>query len=161
MNTEDNRREPAEHARFAAYLVELEQVGEAEEMALVGRVLGDPDRVMAEAAVVRHLDRRAAQLWPEPAWEEWAAAVDRVVTRRPFLVRRLKEWSLFRAVSLQLPWSAEDLLASSDWLQLKAAAGAGPDALGVPDALDVLAEGGRTKRIRNAARASRARRIEG
>jgi hypothetical protein len=158
VNTEDSRREPAEHARFAAYLVELEQVGEADEMALVGRVLGDPDQVMAEAAVVRHLDRRAAQLWPEPAWEEWAAAVDRVVTRRPFLVRRLKEWSLFRAVSLQLPWSSEDLLASSDWLQLKAAAGAGPDAL---DVLDVLAEGGRTKRIRNAARAGRARRTEG
>ncbi|MFF6949178.1 hypothetical protein ACFZAD_11030 [Streptomyces iakyrus] len=155
MNAEDNQGEPAEHARFAAYLVELEQVGAAGEMALVGRVLGDPDRVMAEAAVVRHLDRRAAQLWPEPAWEEWAATVGRVVSRRPFLVRRLKEWSLFRAVCLRLPWNSEDLLASSDWLQLKAAAGADPDAL------DILAEGGRTKRIRNTARVSRARRTEG
>nr|WP_202510752.1 hypothetical protein [Streptomyces sp. SID5643] len=143
-------------------MAELEQVGEADETALVGRVLGDPDRVMAEAAVVRHLDRRAAQLWPEPAWEEWAAAVTRVVTGRPFLVRRLEEWSLFRAIALRLPWRPEDLLASSDWLQLKAATGAGrPDALGVLDVLDVLAEGGRTKRIRNTARASRARRIEG
>ncbi|MGI5369268.1 hypothetical protein [Streptomyces iakyrus] len=161
MNTEDSPQEPAEHARFASYLVELEQVADADEMELVGVVLADPDRVMAEAAVVRHLDRRAAQLWPEPAWEEWAAAVGRVVARRPFLVRRLSEWSLFRAVCLRLPWRSEDLLASSDWLQLKAAAGAGPDAPDALDALDVLAEGGRTKRIRNAARASRARRIEG
>ncbi|MEU1573833.1 hypothetical protein ABZ519_22260 [Streptomyces collinus] len=155
MNAEDNQGEPAEHARFAAYLVELEQVADADETELVGAVLADPDRVMAEAAVVRHLDRRAAQLWPEPAWEEWAAALGRVVTRRPFLVRRLHEWSLFRAVSLGLPWRAEDLLASSDWLQLKTAAG--PD----PDALDVLAGSGRTKRIRNAARANRTRRNEG
>ncbi|MEU3930700.1 hypothetical protein AB0E85_01360 [Streptomyces sp. NPDC029044] len=155
MNAEDRPREPAEHARFAAHLAELEQVGEAREMELVGGVLADPDRVMAEAAVVRHLDRRAAQLWPEPAWEEWAAAVGRVVTGRPFLVRRLQEWSLFRALALRLPWRTEDLLASSDWLQLKAAAGPSPCAL------DVLAESGRTKRIRNAARTSRARRTEG
>ncbi|AMW11139.1 hypothetical protein A4E84_17500 [Streptomyces qaidamensis] len=154
MTTEDGPQEPAEHARFAACLGELEQVADTDEMELVGAVLADPDRVMAEAAVVRHLDRRAAQLWPKPAWEEWAAAVGRVVTGRPFLVRRLQEWSLFRSVSLQLPWRSEDLLVSSDWLQLKTAAGSSPDAL------DVLAESGRTKRIRNAARASRARRIE-
>lgn len=59
---EDTTQEPAEHVRFAAYLVELEQVTDADEIELVGRVLADPDRVMAEAAVVRRLGRRGAEL---------------------------------------------------------------------------------------------------
>ncbi|WP_030849578.1 hypothetical protein [Streptomyces sp. NRRL S-475] len=143
METEDG---PAEHARFAACLVELEHVTDADESALVGRVLADPDPVMARAAVVRHLDRRAARLWCEPGWEEWAGAMARSVIGHPFLVRRLQEWSLFRVVALRLPWHRDDLLGASDWLQLKAAGGANPEAL------QVLAESGRTKRIRNAAR---------
>ncbi|MFJ8049129.1 hypothetical protein [Streptomyces luteogriseus] len=155
MNTEDSPREPAEHARFAAYLVELEQVADADESALVGEVLADPDPVMARAAVVRHLDRRAARLWREPGWEEWAEVMARVVIGHPFLVRRLREWSLFRAIALRLPWHRDDLLASSDWLQLKAAAGTDPEAL------RVLAESGRTKRIRNAARTGLGRRGKG
>ncbi|MFI8892026.1 hypothetical protein [Streptomyces paradoxus] len=152
MNAEDRQGEPAEHARFAAWLADLEQVADADEFELVGRVLADPDQVMARAAVVRHLDRRAAELCPGTAWEEWAAAMDRAVTAHPFLTRRLREWSLFRAVTLRLPWDADELLASSDWLQLKAAAGPAPEALGV------LADRGRTKRIRTTARAGLTRR---
>ncbi|MFD5230458.1 hypothetical protein ACFWJ5_18390 [Streptomyces qaidamensis] len=147
MNAEDGPQEPAEHARFAAYLADLEQVADADEIELVGRVLADPDRVMAQAAVVRHLDRRAAELCPDPVWEEWAAGMARAVADRPFLTRRLREWSLLRAVTLRLPWRADALLASSDWLQLKAATGSDPEALGV------LTDRGRTKRIRRAARA--------
>ncbi|MEU1318492.1 hypothetical protein [Streptomyces tibetensis] len=155
MNTEDGAGEPTEHARFTAYLVELEQVADADESALVGGVLADPDPVMARAAVVRHLDRRAAELLPTPLWEEWAGAMARVVTGHPFLVRRLQEWSLFRAVALGLPWHRDDLLAASDWLQLKAA-----DATN-PEALQVLAGSGRTKRIRNTARSGLGRRGKG
>ncbi|MDR3035543.1 MAG: hypothetical protein LBV78_21000 [Kitasatospora sp.] len=44
------------------------------------------------------------------------------------------------------PWQPEDLLASSNWLQLKTATGANTEAIGI------LAEAGRTKRIRNTAR---------
>lgn len=155
MNTENSAREPAEHARFAAYLDELEQVADADESSLVGAVLADPDPVMARAAVVRHLDRRAAEHFPALLWEEWAGAMARVVTGHPFLVRRLQEWSLFRAVALGLPWHRDDLLAGSDWLQLKAADGTNPEAL------QVLAESGRTKRIRNAARTGLGRRGTG
>jgi hypothetical protein len=151
MSTEGRPQEPPEHARFAAYLAELEQVTGADEIGLVGGVLTDPDRTMAQGAVLRHLDRRAAQLCAGPAWEEWEQAMARVVTRHPFLVRRLQEWSLFRAVALRLPWRRDDLLASSSWLQLKIAAGSGAEALGV------LAESGRTKRIRHTARTGLAR----
>ncbi|MFF8936575.1 hypothetical protein ACF08O_17915 [Streptomyces paradoxus] len=151
MNAEGDQGEPAEHVRFAAHLADLEQVADGDEFELVGRVLADPDQVMARAAVVRHLDRRAAELCPGPAWEEWAAAMARAVAAHVFLTRRLREWSLLRAVTLRLPWHADELLASSDWLQLKAAAGPDPEALGV------LAECGRTKRIRNTARTGLAR----
>ncbi|MEU6469588.1 hypothetical protein ABZ927_13685 [Streptomyces massasporeus] len=146
---------PAEHARHAAYLVELERVADADEAELVAGVLADPDRVMAGAAVVRHLDRRAAGLLSTPLWEEWAGVMARVVTGHPFLVRRLEEWTLFRAVALRLPWHRDDLLAASDWLQLKAADGTSPEAL------RVLAESGRTKRIRNTARESLGRQAGG
>lgn len=152
MPPEDTSHEPAEHARFAAYLVELEQVADSEEIELVDRVLADRDRVMAQAAVVRHLDRRAAELCPEAVWEDWAAVMAQAVAARPFLTRRLGEWSLFRAITLRLAWHRNDLLASSDWLQLKAAAGSDPEALGV------LADNGRTKRIRHTARTSLIRR---
>ncbi|MFJ4539267.1 hypothetical protein ACIP39_25380 [Streptomyces tibetensis] len=146
MNAEDSEQEAPEHARFTACLAELEQVTDADESEVVARVLADPDPVMAGAAVVRHLDRRAEELCREPVWEEWAEAMARVVGDRPFLVRRLREWALFRAVDLGLSWDQDDLIASSDWLQLRTAAGANPEALAV------LAERGRTKRIRRTAR---------
>ncbi|MER7910055.1 hypothetical protein [Streptomyces sp. NPDC096068] len=64
---------------------------------------------------------------------------------RPFLVRRLRERSLFRAVTLGLPRWPDDLLASSDRLQLKTAAGTNAEAV------EILAELGRTRRIRDTA----------
>ncbi|GGO71810.1 hypothetical protein [Nonomuraea cavernae] len=51
-----------EHQRFARYLQELADAGSQDEVDLVARVLRDPDTVMAQSAMVRHLDRRAAQL---------------------------------------------------------------------------------------------------
>jgi hypothetical protein len=148
MKVHDILREPDEHVRFAAYLDELRQVAAADEVGLVGSVLTDPDQTMARSAVLRHLDRRAAELCLDPAYEEWAEAMTQAVIRHPFLVRRLREWSLFRAIALKLPWHRDDLLVSSDWLQLKTAGG--PSA----EAIEVLAESGRTKRIRNTAGAA-------
>ncbi|MFE2296869.1 hypothetical protein ACFXAW_01575 [Streptomyces sp. NPDC059445] len=164
-------REPDEHIRFAAYLVQLDQVAEADEIDLVCHVLSDPDRTMAQSAVVRHVDRRAEDLHPGPAYEAWVWAMAQAAGDRPFLIRRLEEWSLFRAVRLGLHWDADDLLGASDWLQLKTAAmsdvvtpsgtavpSATPAASGTPAAsaaaFEVLAEGGRTRRIRNTATGS-------
>ncbi|MEU5088559.1 hypothetical protein [Streptomyces sp. NPDC021356] len=146
MNVHDILRNPDEHLRYAAYLDRLVHVADPDEVALVGRVLTDPDQTMARAAVLRHLDRRAAGRYAGPAYEEWAQAMTEATIDHPFLVRRLREWSLFRAVTLKPPWQPDDLLASSNWLQLKTAAGTNTEAI------EVLAEAGRTKRIRNAAR---------
>jgi hypothetical protein len=146
MNVHDILRNPDEHVRFAAYLDKLGHVADANELDLVSRVLTDPDQTMAQSAVLRHLDRRAAGLYPGPAYEGWAQAMTQGTIDHPFLAQRLREWSLFRAITLKLPWQPEDLLASSNWLQLKTAAGTNIEAI------EILAEVGRTKRIRNTAR---------
>ncbi|MGW7264854.1 hypothetical protein [Streptomyces sp. NPDC054842] len=140
------QEEPAEHLRFAAYLTELEHVSDADELDLVSEVLTDPDQSMAQSAVLRHLDRRATDIHSGPAYEPWAERMTQVTVRHPFLAHRVREWSLFRAITFGQPWRRDALLESSDWLQLKTAAGPNTEAV------DVLAEHGRTKRIRNTAR---------
>jgi hypothetical protein len=152
MNVHDILQNPDEHVRFAAYLDNLEHVADPDEIDLVSRVLTDPDQTMAQSAVLRHLDRRAAGLYPSPAYEGWAQAMIQATIDHPFLAQRLREWSLFRAVTLKLPWQPDDLLTSSNWLQLKTAAGTNTEAV------EILAEAGRTKRIRNAARTGRTHR---
>ncbi|MFF3933595.1 hypothetical protein [Streptomyces hirsutus] len=140
------QEEPAEHLRFAAYLSKLEQVADADEAGLVSEVLTDPDQTMAQSAVLRHLDRRATDLPHGPAYEPWTESMTQATIRYPLLTRRLREWSLLRAITLGRLWHQDALLESSDWLQRKAAAASNSDAI------EILAERGRTKRIRNTAR---------
>ncbi|MEW1578570.1 hypothetical protein AB0407_10770 [Streptomyces microflavus] len=138
--------EPAEHLRFWAYLSTLEQVTDAAEPELISEVLADPDQMMAQSAVTRHLDRRAGELHRGPGYEPWVEMMTRTTRGIPFLTQRLREWTLFRAITLRQAWDPDDLLATSNWLQLKTAEGSNTDTL------EVLADNGRTKRIRNIAR---------
>jgi hypothetical protein len=140
--------EPDEHLRYWAYLSEFAQVADADELAMVAKVLGDPLPSMAGAAVVQHIDRRARDLHLGHAFELWAETMTRATAGHPFLVRRLQEWSLFRAIMLGQPWDPAALLESSGWLQRKIAATPGHEAL------QLLADSGPSKRIRNTARAS-------
>ncbi|MEU2653733.1 hypothetical protein ABZ615_00245 [Streptomyces sp. NPDC007325] len=154
MNVDDVLQNPDEHLRFTAYLDELGHVADPDEIDLVSRVLTDPDQTMARSAVLRHLDRRAADLHSRSGYETWARAMTQATIDHPFLAQRLREWSLFRAITLKLPWQPDDLLASSNWLQLKTTAGTNTEAL------KILAAAGRTKRIRTTARTSRNHRDE-
>ncbi|MHA6757874.1 hypothetical protein [Streptacidiphilus sp. PAMC 29251] len=138
--------EPAEHLRFWTYLSALEQVTDADEPGLICEVLADPDQMMAESAVLRHLDHRASALHLGPGYEPWAEMMTQATTSSPFLAQRLQEWSLFRAVALGQPWRPDTLLGSSNWLQLIVATTSNTDAV------SLLAEQGRTKRIRNTAK---------
>jgi hypothetical protein len=144
--------EPREHLRFAAYLQAFHDVPDGEELPLVSTVLQDPDIAMANGAVLTHLDRRASSLIKGPGYVPWAQAMASVVASRPFLLQRLQEWSLFRAIILDQPWSPDALAEASNWLQLKVT-----QARGTNEAAVVLAQAGRTKRIRNTARAGLAR----
>ncbi|GAA3373127.1 hypothetical protein [Streptomyces racemochromogenes] len=140
--------EPPEHRRHAGYLRALDSVSEAEEAALVATVLRDEDAVMAESAVNHHLERRAAQQLTGPRFPAWAAMMATVIGDRAFLTRRLREWTLLRSLVLDEPWTYEEVLTASDWFQRTAAAA---ELVTSPAALSLLAEHGRTRRVRNAA----------
>ncbi|MGW3724581.1 hypothetical protein [Streptomyces sp. F001] len=140
--------EPAEHRRFAHYLHALQTVAEANEADLLAAVLRDEDATMANSAVGRHLDRRAADLLTDPAFTAWAQTMAQVVDQRDFLTSRLREWSLLRTLALGEPWAAEELTDASDWLQRMAAT---TQIVTAPQALRLLAQRGRTRRVRTAA----------
>ncbi|MFC5264225.1 hypothetical protein ACFPJ1_19115 [Kribbella qitaiheensis] len=145
--SETTEEVPVEHLRFGRYLQELADVLPEDEAGLVRTVLRDPDKTMAQSAVVRHLDRRAAQLLSDAAFPGWSDALSTVIVDREFLVHRLREWTLLRSIAINDSWSAEDLLAASDWFQRTAA-----QVLTSSAALHLLADEGRTRRVRAAAR---------
>jgi hypothetical protein len=144
----DSRSAPDEHQRFAHYLQQLAAVREADETDLVATVLRDPDATMAQSAVARHLDDRAAHLLPLPGrrFEDWARAMATEISDRDFLTRRLHEWTLLRSITVGEPWTSEEVAAASDWFQRKATETVTSRAV-----LTLLAGAGRTRRVRAAA----------
>jgi hypothetical protein len=123
-------------------------VPDAEETALVAAVLGDPDQVMAQSAVVRHLDARAAALHRDPEFSTWAQRMAAAVDLHPLAAQRLREWSLISAIALNAAWSPEELVAASDRSQRKVA-----ESTTSFEALAILTQSGRTRRVRNTANA--------
>ncbi|WP_405006997.1 hypothetical protein [Kitasatospora purpeofusca] len=140
--------EPPEHRRYAQYLRALDGVAETDEAELLAAVLRDEDQAMAEAAVNQHLERRAAEQLTGPGFPAWAAMTATVVGDRAFLVLRLREWTLLRSLALDEPWTEEELLTASDWFQRTVTTS---PLVTSPAALGLLAEQGRTRRVRNAA----------
>ncbi|MEU3616009.1 hypothetical protein ABZ725_27285 [Streptomyces sp. NPDC006872] len=151
--------EPPEHARFAEYVRALDAAPAAEAAPLIRRILTeDPDRQMARAAVVRHLDARAAERagTDDATWRTWTAPLTEAIGDDPFLTLRLQEWTLVHQAISAHSWSASTLSAASDWLQRRLT-----ETPGVPaPVLAFLAEHGRTKRVRAAARRPRRPRTE-
>jgi hypothetical protein len=146
-HADDGQTPRDEHARFQNYLNALMQVPDADETALVIEILGDPDQVMAEAAVVQHLDRQASALHLQPQYFTWAQKMTDALDGHPFAAQRLREWSLLRAITHDTPWNVDALTAASNWLQRKVV-----ETAASPQALTVLAEAGRTRRVRNTAK---------
>lgn len=148
MNSRHQSDEPAEHRRFTHYMQALQNVAAADEADLLAAVLRDEDTTMAASAVSRHMDRRATELLTDPAFTAWAQAMSRVIDQHDFLTTRLLEWCLLRTLALGEPWAAEELTDASDWLQRTAVT---TQIVTAPDVLRLLAERGRTRRVRKAA----------
>ncbi|MFJ8433967.1 hypothetical protein ACIQ9P_21965 [Kitasatospora sp. NPDC094019] len=147
VSADDPARDPDEHVRFAHYREAFAGVAAEDAAALVVRVLGDPDGQMANSAVCEYLDRRAAELLTDPGYPAWCREMTGPVAVDDFSAGRLREWTLLRTMTLEEPWDAEALLTASDWLQLRTA----EKSLAMT-ALATLAEGGRTRRVRNNAK---------
>ncbi|MER5410859.1 hypothetical protein [Streptomyces sp. NPDC002769] len=142
-NSANDRSTEDEHQRFARYLDELAAVRDEDEAELVTRILRDPDTTMAQSAIVRHLDRRAAQLLTDDGFTSWAHAMAEVSAEREFLPHRLREWTLLRSITTGEPRSSEEVTTGSDWFQRKAV-----ETVPSPVVLTLLAESGRTRRVR-------------
>ncbi|MFH7600111.1 hypothetical protein WDV06_34185 [Streptomyces racemochromogenes] len=135
--------------RYARHLDRLAAAGEdgvAGEARAVAAVLRDPDPVMAQSAVVTHLDRRAVRLLPGTGFRDWARALHSVLEGHAFPARRLSEWTLLKAIAGGGTWSPAELAAASDWCQRTAVRSPAPD-----EALALLAASARTRPVRNAA----------
>ncbi|GAA0319974.1 hypothetical protein GCM10010302_68990 [Streptomyces polychromogenes] len=135
--------------RYARHLDRLAAAGAAGvkgEAGAVAAVLRDPDPVMAQSAVVTHLDRRAVRLAPGAAFRDWARALHSVLEGHAFPALRLREWTLLKAIAGGGSWSAAELKAASDWCQRTAVLSAAPD-----EALALLAASARTRRVRTTA----------
>ncbi|MFJ9518456.1 hypothetical protein ACIRPK_09350 [Kitasatospora sp. NPDC101801] len=145
-SADDADRDPDEHVRFARYRRAFDEVAPADAAALVTRVLTDPDRAMANSAVCEYLDRQAAALLTDPGYPSWHLEMTGPVSVDAFSARRLDEWTLLRTMALCEPWDSAQLLTASNWLQLRAAETSPATA-----ALAVLADNGRTRRIRTVA----------
>ncbi|MFD6163497.1 hypothetical protein ACFWF7_43650 [Nocardia sp. NPDC060256] len=139
---------PEEHLRYRQYQQDLAAVTDAAEPELVAAVLRDPDQTMAESAVSEHLNTLAAQLIQLDArkFDQWAVVITEQLADHDFLIRRLQEWSLLKSITLDHPWTPEDVVATTDWFQRKAA-----DTVTSRAALTLLAAQGRTQRVRTTA----------
>jgi hypothetical protein len=134
-----------EHARYRLYLEALTLAPATRERDLIAAVLRDPDRIMAEAAVVAHADRQATLLRSYESFSAWARRIADLIEEYDFLQRRLNEWQLFKRIID----GAEEVNAvhdASDWLQRKLSEEAISRTV-----LTELAATGRTKRVRNVA----------
>lgn len=139
--------EPAEHARFHGYVRALAQVSDADECDLLARVLSDPDRAMADSAVIGHLDHWAAALGDDASFNAWSQRIARIIDGHELPERRLHEWSLLNEIDSGRPWNTADLIEGSHWLQRRLA-----ERTDSRQALTALANQGRTSRIRKTAR---------
>ncbi|MFB7123385.1 hypothetical protein [Kitasatospora sp. NPDC056273] len=140
--------DPDEHVRFARYRRAFATVAPEEAAGLAARVLTDPERSMASGAVCEYLDRRAAELLTAPGFPAWHRELSGVVAADAFAARRLRDWALLRAVTLDEPWTEEQVLAAENRLQEHLA-----EESNARPVLGLLAERGRTRRTRNVATA--------
>lgn len=136
---------PSEHARFQQHLRDLAHVPDRDELDLVGTVLHDPDQTMAVSAVLQHLDHRASSLDGDQ-FATWSAQMAALVDGYDQLLRRISDWTLLKAINAGQPIDAASLADATDWLQRRVA-----ETATAPATLALLAEEGRTRRIRNIA----------
>ncbi|MEU9063186.1 hypothetical protein AB0D13_31045 [Streptomyces sp. NPDC048430] len=133
------------HARWELYRRAAEQP--AAHALLLDAVRAETDGPLASAVVVLMLEKT-----PVAAHGSWTAALDPEV--RDFAERRSGELAVLESLDRSVPvHDAEGVGAWSDWLQLRVAQSRAESRLPL---LDLLAEHGRTKRIRRTAAESAA-----
>lgn len=141
-----------EHVRSAAYrrVIAAGEVADPRELAAV--LVRDPEPLTAKTAVVELVDRVAGESADPAEFRRRAAGIvaeaDRLASAkdREFVRQRVRDWELWLATENGQVPDAADLAAASDWMQRRLA-----DFSASPQMLALLAEHGRTEKIRNTA----------
>ncbi len=100
---------------------------------------------MANAMLVEIVDADASDMDVDE-FDRWSTTLRADINDRPFVRRRVAEWLLLKQLASDGEGHTAELLASTDWLQRKAAEETRDRAV-----LAVLAESANTRRIRSVA----------
>jgi hypothetical protein len=140
--------DPADgHALFDQLSAAVREGRPGDDPALIAALLAEPDRLTAESVLTSLVDSRAERLGSAASLAEWAQPLLDAVGDDGFIARRVREWSLFKALQGGEPVDREALAAASNWLQRKVVEEADSAVV-----LTVLGEVARTKRLRNLAK---------
>ena len=139
-----------EHERFRVYVEATRAVAARRDSASDRRFLGiiarDPERSMSESAAVRFVDHVAESAKDEAELNQLGRLLADFVVRFPYATGRLDDWRLLKKLDAGGEASDVDITNGSDWLQRRLSTS---DSLRT---LRVLADAGRTRRVREAAR---------
>ncbi|SDZ03220.1 hypothetical protein SAMN05421504_108349 [Amycolatopsis xylanica] len=146
-----------EHVRSAAYQRVVSAVADSQDRAgdraIVATILRDPEELTAKTAIVALVDEIARKATDPVSFQRWAAAVlpelDRLEAEghREFIRQRIRDWLFYLSVEDGQVPTPEELAEVTDWMQRLLA----EESTSAP-VLGLLAESGRTKKIRNIAK---------
>jgi hypothetical protein len=153
-----------EHVRSSAYQRVISVAAASprrdDDRALVATIVRDPEEMVSRTAIVDLVDKIATKATDPADFQQWSAEIlpetDRLTTEgnRRFIHRRIHDWMFHLAVKAGHIPTPEELTDVTDWMQRRTA----EESSSVPT-LTVLADHGRTKKIRNIAR-NRAQSLE-
>jgi hypothetical protein len=144
-----------EHVRWALYrrvVAALAARKHRDDRKIVATIVRDPVDLVAKSAVVELVDAVAATTTDPAAFQAWAAEFDPELDhlsegQRAFVRQRVRDWTLCLTIETGHAPTAAELNGATSWLQRLLA-----DHSTSREALSLLAETGRTRKIRNIAR---------
>ncbi|MDQ3786875.1 MAG: hypothetical protein M3422_06485 [Actinomycetota bacterium] len=138
-----------EHVRWAVYRRVIASLTADSEHTAVAAILRDPADLVARSAVVELVDTRAMQATDPAAFQEWAAGLDLgdlAAVHQEFVRGRVHDWTVYLAVENGHTPTAAEIDGVTNRMQRLLAEHSTSQAV-----LAVLAETGRTRKIRNIA----------
>lgn len=139
--------EADEHLRYQAYKEAVDAKSNIDDVqGLIETLSHDPDRTMASAAATYLVDAAANTIRNLEEFSSWTQKLQLLQEGFEFPQRRAEEWILYKKIQIEQADALDEIQQRSDWVQRKVAAESNST-----NALELLAESGRTKRIRSMA----------
>jgi hypothetical protein len=146
-----------EHVRLSLYLRVIAEATATQDRAndreVIGRILRDPEELTSKTAFVEFVDNVAGRSTDPAEFERWAAAITPEIEslqaegNRRFLHDRIRDWTIYLTIKAGHTPNSAELAETTDWMQRTIA----ETSTSLPT-LTLLAENGRTRKIRNVAR---------